>query len=157
MKTHSHFSLHYGILSPEEIVQWAKSTGYSYVVLTDINATGAVLAFVREAQRLGIKPIVGVELRNGMEHVATLIARNNRDFHEMNHFLSRYLQTKTPFPRRLPHFTSCYTCYPIERVDFKLNQNEYIEIQGESLANLMYKYTNFSREKMLFLHPMTFR
>ncbi|MFM7636334.1 MAG: DNA polymerase III subunit alpha [Crocinitomicaceae bacterium] len=157
MKTHSHFSLHYGILSPEEIVQWAKSTGYSYVVLTDINATGAVLAFVREAQRLGIKPIVGVELRNGMEHVATLIARNNRGFHEMNHFLSRYLQTKTPFPRRLPHFTSCYTCYPIERVDFKLNQNEYIEIQGESLANLMYKYTNFSREKMLFLQPMTFR
>ena len=157
MKTHSHFSLHYGILSPEEIVQWAKSTAYSYVVLTDINATGAVLAFVREAQRLGIKPIVGVELRNGMEHVATLIARNNRGFHEMNHFLSRYLQTKTPFPRRLPHFTSCYTCYPIERVNFKLNQNEYIEIQGESLANLMYKYTNFSREKMLFLQPMTFR
>ncbi|MBM3160186.1 MAG: DNA polymerase III subunit alpha [Bacteroidetes bacterium] len=157
VKTHSHFSLHYGILSPEEIVQWAKSTAYSYVVLTDINATGAVLAFVREAQRLGIKPIVGVELRNGMEHVATLIARNNRGFHEMNHFLSRYLQTKTPFPRRLPHFTSCYTCYPIERVNFKLNQNEYIEIQGESLANLMYKYTNFSREKMLFLQPMTFR
>lgn len=157
MKTHSHFSLHYGILSPEEIVQWAKSAGYSYVVLTDINATGAVLAFVREAQRLGIKPIVGVELRNGMEHIATLIARNNRGFHEMNHFLSRYLQTNTPFPRRLPHFTSCYTCYPIERVDFKLNQNEYIEIQGENTGNLMYKYTNFSREKMLFLQPMTFR
>ena len=157
MKTHSHFSLHYGILSPEEIVQWAKSAGYSYVVLTDINATGAVLAFVREAQRLGMKPIVGVELRNGMEHIATLIARNNRGFHEMNHFLSRYLQTNTPFPRRLPHFTSCYTCYPIERVDFKLNQNEYIEIQGENTGNLMYKYTNFSREKMLFLQPMTFR
>ncbi len=157
MKTHSHFSLHYGILSPEEIVQWAKSAGYSYVVLTDINATGAVLAFVREAQRLGIKPIVGVELRNGMEHIATLIARNNRGFHEMNHFLSRYLQTNTPFPRRLPHFTSCYTCYPIERVDFKLNQNEYIEIQGENTGNLMYKYTSFSREKMLFLQPMTFR
>jgi DNA polymerase-3 subunit alpha len=157
VKTHSHFSLHYGILSPEEIVQWAKSAGYSYVVLTDINATGAVLAFVREAQRLGIKPIVGVELRNGMEHIATLIARNNRGFHEMNHFLSRYLQTNTPFPRRLPHFTSCYTCYPIERVDFKLNQNEYIEIQGEKTGNLMYKYTNFSREKMLFLQPMTFR
>jgi DNA polymerase-3 subunit alpha len=157
VKTHSHFSLHYGILSPEEIVQWAKSAGYSYVVLTDINATGAVLAFVREAQRLGIKPIVGVELRNGMEHIATLIARNNRGFHEMNHFLSRYLQTNTPFPRRLPHFTSCYTCYPIERVDFKLNQNEYIEIQGENTGNLMYKYTSFSREKMLFLQPMTFR
>ena len=157
MKTHSHFSLHYGILSPEEIVQWAKSAGYSYVVLTDINATGAVLAFVREAQRLGIKPIVGVELRNGMEHIATLIARNNRGFHEMNHFLSRYLQTNTPFPRRLPHFTSCYTCYPIEKVNFKLNQNEYIEIQGENTGNLMYKYTNFSREKMLFLQPMTFR
>ena len=157
MKTHSHFSLHYGILSPEEIVQWAKSAGYSYVVLTDINATGAVLAFVREAHRLGIKPIVGVELRNGMEHIATLIARNNRGFHEMNHFLSRYLQTKTPFPRRLPHFTSCYTCYPIEKIDFKLNQNEYIEIQGENTGNLMYKYTNFSREKMLFLQPMTFR
>ena len=141
MKTHSYFSLHYGVLSPEEIVQWAQGAGYTYAVLTDINATGAALAFVREAQRLGLKPIVGVELRNGMEHIATLIARNNRGFHEINHFLSRYLHASTPFPKRLPHFTSCYTCYPIHAVNFKLNENEYIEIQVDSIFNLMYKFT----------------
>ena len=157
MKTHSYFSLHYGVLSPEEIVQWAQGAGYTYAVLTDINATGAALAFVREAQRLGLKPIVGVELRNGMEHIATLIARNNRGFHEINHFLSRYLHASTPFPKRLPHFTSCYTCYPIHAVNFKLNENEYIEIQADSIFNLMYKFTELPRDKMLFLQPMTFR
>lgn len=157
MKTHSYFSLHYGVLSPEEIVQWAKGAGYTYAVLTDINATGAALAFVREAQRLGLKPIVGVELRNGMEHIATLIARNNRGFHEINHFLSRYLHASTPFPKRLPHFTSCYTCYPIHAVNFKLNENEYIEIQVDSIFNLMYRFAELPRDKMLFLQPMTFR
>jgi DNA polymerase III alpha subunit len=51
MKTKSHFSLKYGIHSPEAIVQWAVDSAYPYVFLADINSTGAVLAFVREAQR----------------------------------------------------------------------------------------------------------
>lgn len=86
MKTKSHFSLKYGIHSPEAIVQWAADSGYPYVFLADINSTGAILAFVREAQRKGILPVVGVELRNEREKIATVIARNNHGLNELNVF-----------------------------------------------------------------------
>ena len=78
MKLHSCYSLKYGILSPEELVEWGLKASYSMIFLADINSTGAVLSFVQEAQKRGIKPVVGVELRNDMEIKATLIARNNR-------------------------------------------------------------------------------
>ena len=120
MKTKSHFSLKYGIHSPEAIVQWAVDRAYPYVFLADINSTGAVLAFVREAQRKGILPVVGVELRNEREKIATVIARNNHGLNELNVFLSQFIHQGKPFPKELPHFSSCYVCYPIEQYPTKL-------------------------------------
>ena len=84
MKLHSYYSLKYGILSPEELVVRAIDASYTSVFLADINSTGAVLSFIRSAQEKGIKAVVGVELRNDMQVKATLIARNNRGFHEIN-------------------------------------------------------------------------
>ena len=98
MKLHSCYSLKYGILNPEQLVSWAIEASYSSVFLADINSTGAVLSFVRFAQEKGIKAVVGVELRNDMQIKATLIARNNRGFHEINSFLSKYLHQKKDFP-----------------------------------------------------------
>ena len=88
MKLHSCYSLKYGILSPEQLVEWGVGASYSSIFLADINSTGAVLSFVQESQKKGIKAVVGVELRNGMQIKATLIARNNRGLHEIISFLS---------------------------------------------------------------------
>ena len=63
---HSYFSIKYGILSPEELINWASDSGYPYAVLTDINHTGSGLSFVRRAQEKKIHPILGVDIRNGM-------------------------------------------------------------------------------------------
>lgn len=78
--------------------------GYECLFLADINHTGSALAFVREAQKQGIRPVVGVELRNGIHAVATLMARNNRGIHEMNRFITPFLHQEKPFPSVLPHF-----------------------------------------------------
>ena len=63
---HSYFSIKYGVLSPEELIDWAFGAGYPYAVLTDINHTGSGLSFVRRAQEKKIQPILGVDVRNGM-------------------------------------------------------------------------------------------
>ena len=98
----SHYSIKYGILSPEELIQWAKEIGHEYIALTDINSTTAALSYVRAAQQLKIPAIVGVEIRNGRDHCYTLIAKNNRGFHEANQFLSYHLHDHKEFPERPP-------------------------------------------------------
>ena len=112
MKVQSCYSLKYGVLQPEELIEWAIKATYPFVLLADINSTGAALSFVRSAQAKGVKAAVGVELRNDMELKATIIARNNRGFHELNVLLSRYLHGKIDFPDRIPHLSNCYISYP---------------------------------------------
>ena len=124
MKLHSCFSIKYGVLYPKELVEWAKEASYSWAFLADINSTGAALSFIREAKSKGVRPIVGAEIRNGMHIVATVIARNNRGFHELNVFLSQYIQQEKHFPERLPHFSNCFVSYPITDSIIKLKSNE---------------------------------
>ena len=156
MKLHSCYSLKYGILSPEELVEWGVKASYSAIFLADINSTGAVLSFVQEAQKRGIKPVVGVELRNDMEIKATLIARNNRGLHEINSFISRYLHEGKDFPDQIPHLSNCYVSYPFPGPNAKLNENEYIDIQYFNLTNLnLQKRIDVS--KIIVLQGMTFR
>ena len=147
MKTHSCFSLKYGILSPEEIVNWAIEAKYPFVFLADINSTGAGLAFLREAKRRGIHGVIGVELRNGMELKCTIIARNNRGFHELNVYLSNYLHNDRSFPAVFPHFGSCYVIYPIDAVPNKLKENEFVEVKISDVNNLAFKYQKIDKNK----------
>ena len=157
MKTHSHFSLKYGILSPEEIVSWAIEAKYAFVFLADINSTGAAMAFLREAKQKAIHGVIGVELRNGLQLKCTIIARNNRGFHELNVFLSHYLHKAQPFPDVFPHFGSCYIVYPIDAVPKKLKENEYIQVTVSDVLNLDFKYKKLNHSKLIALTPMTFR
>ena len=157
MKTYSYFSLKYGVISPDAIVEWAVDNGYSTVCLTDINTTGSILSFVRAAQRCGIKPIVGAEIRNGMVIQATVIAKNNDGFNEINLFLSEHIHKNKSFPDRLPAFANCYIFYPL-RTDFTdLGPNEFFQIQHADLTNIPLKFKHLSTEKMHALEPMLFR
>ena len=142
MKVQSCYSLKYGVLQPEKLVEWAVKTGYPFLLLADINSTGAALSFVRSAQEKGIKAVVGVELRNDMELKATIIARNNRGFHELNVLLSRYLHGKMDFPDRIPHLSNCYVSYPFPGPKQGLNENEYIDIQLFNISNINIKLNN---------------
>lgn len=157
MKTHSHFSLKYGILSPEEIVDLAIELGYTSVLLADINTTGSALAFIRAAKKKGIKPIVGSEIRNGMEIMGTVIAKNKDGFNELNVFLSEQLAKGKDFPEQFPMFHNCFVTYPISKSKINLNNNKYIEIQVNELINLNYKFKELNQARIICLQPMTFR
>ena len=89
LNCHSYFSLCYGTLSVERLVEEASRNGVSAMVLTDINNSSGIPDFVQECTRAGIKPLAGIEFRNGGEMLYTGIARNNEGFYELNDYLSR--------------------------------------------------------------------
>ena len=157
MRVHSCFSLGYGILKPEELIEWAQQNNYTQLLLTDINHTGSALAFVRAAQKCGIKPILGLELRNGLEIIATIVARNNRGFQELNQFLSQHLQTQQAFSYPLPHFSACYVWYPLGKHPSKLSENEFVAIQAGQMTQWQRQHPDLPVQKCVADIPMTFR
>jgi len=157
MRAHSCFSLGYGILKPEELVDWATKNGEQQLLLTDINHTGSGLAFVRAAQSKGLKPILGVELRNGFEYVATLIACNNNGFQILNSYLSEHLLSHKAFEWPLPYLPNCLVWYAFDKQPPTLQDNEYIAVQPMQIWQWQRQPLAFSTAKYLADIPMTFR
>lgn len=153
----SHYSLRYGLLSPEELVQWTSGSGYAYTVLCDINSTSSTLGYVREAQKLGIQPIVGIDIRNGMDCCYILLAKNNRGLHEANHFLSLHLHKGEIFPDRPPHMGNCLVIYPWGKEPKQLKENEWIGVNSAVLNKLKVHKTKSNYERMLAMEFMIFR
>ncbi len=86
LNCHSYFSLRYGVMSPEQLLAEAKQKNISCLTLTDINNTSGVMDFVRLSKNYGVRPIVGIDFRNGAEQKFIGIAKNNEGFLELNNF-----------------------------------------------------------------------
>ena len=93
LNCHSYYSFKYGALSVEEVLNEVSTGGHSVVALTDINNTAVSLDFVRQAMALEhkIRPVVGVDIRNGVQQQYVVIAKNSDGFREINDFLNPYL------------------------------------------------------------------
>jgi DNA polymerase III alpha subunit len=59
LNTHSYYSLRYGTLSIDELLDLAVLNGIETVALTDINTTMGIPELVKKAQQKGINPIAG--------------------------------------------------------------------------------------------------
>lgn len=84
LNVHSYYSLRYGTLSLEQIVEDMMALGYENAVLTDINNSSAVLDFIRLTRDKGLNGIAGMEYRNGNELLYIGIARNLAGFKQLN-------------------------------------------------------------------------
>lgn len=78
LHVHSSHSLLDGLPTIPQLVARAVELGYSALALTDINSTAGCILFVQECRRAGIRPIVGVELRDHADPSLRLVllARN---------------------------------------------------------------------------------
>jgi DNA polymerase-3 subunit alpha len=97
----TNFSFRYGILSTDELVRTGAENGAGSLALTNINSTCDTWDFVQTCTAHGIKPIVGVEIRNDEELLYILLAGNNRGFGWINQFLSIHLQKQALFPEQI--------------------------------------------------------
>ena len=85
---HSWFSLRYGAIAPEELLKVLSEKGFSSFALTDINNTSAAIDFMRLSDKYNIRPVVGIDFRNGIEQKYIALAKNNNGFRELNRYLT---------------------------------------------------------------------
>ena len=136
LNAHSYYSLRYGTLPVEELIDIAIAHHYDSVALTDINNTTGTLHFVNLCRQKGIKPVAGAEFRKGDELLFVAIARNNQGFKEINELLTNHNLSGLPYqPDLLPQ---CYIIYPYEKTGNRvLRENEYTGIRLTDLTKII--------------------
>jgi len=157
LNCHSYYSLRYGTLPLDQLVKKAADSGIEAMALTDINNSMGIVDFVKECGKKGIRPLAGIEFRDGNKLLYIGIARNNTGFKELNDFLSYHNIQGIPLPERPPSFTHCYVIYPFGRLPVaSLNQNEFTGIRPAELNLLLSSEYRYRQEKLLVLCPLTF-
>jgi DNA polymerase-3 subunit alpha len=137
-----------------DLVTKAAAMGYAVLPLTDINTTMGAADFVVECQRKGIRPVVGVEVRNGNELLYVALAKNNAGFAELNRFLTRHNLSKQSYPETAPDWEQVFVIYPFgKRKQNSLKNNEFLGVRFSQLTKL---YNCESFEKLVAMQPVTF-
>ncbi|HBH05203.1 MAG TPA: DNA polymerase III subunit alpha [Flavobacteriales bacterium] len=157
LNTHTYYSFHYGTVSPKQLVELIKTLGYNVLALTDINFTSAHLDFVRLCQKEGIKPILGVDFRDGAQQKFIALAKNNNGLQEINTYLAELRHSKTPPPDCAPEFKSSFVIYPFENAPEKLREFEYVGVRYQNLTHLRLYPSAHPIDKMVALHTFSFR
>ncbi|GAA0871593.1 DNA polymerase III subunit alpha [Gangjinia marincola] len=161
LNNHSYYSLRYGTIAEDDLIQLALQQGLKQFILTDINNTSGCLNFVRIAQKNNIIPGVGIDVRNQNQQLYVCLAKNNEGFLELNQFLSDHLHHKKEFPAQAPYFKYCHVIYPFEQVlTYEKNYfstNEYIGIRIEDINKLRFSKLSLYKEKLVILHTVSFR
>lgn len=158
LNCHSYYSLRYGTLPVEDLVTQAAQWGVSQLVLTDINNSTGMPDFVKACRASGIKPVGGIEFRNGDLLLYIGIARNPDGMEQLNRFLSEYLLSETPLPERPPYLSQVYFIYPFGRLKPNdLQANEFTGIRVNELNKLWNSKYALRTDKLVVLHPITFQ
>lgn len=161
LNCHSYFSLRYGTIPEEELLKMSHENGYGCIALTDINNTSGCLNFVRMAPKYNIKPIVGIDFRNGIKQQFVGLAKNNTGFQELNAYLSQHLHTNQDFPDQAPLLENAVFIYPFknlsdEKIE-KLLPNEYIGVSIQDMGRIRFHLLHKYAGKLVILQPFTFR
>lgn len=158
LNTHTYYSLRYGTFSSKELLSLAKLNKVDSLCLTDINSTSTCLDFVRLAKKEGIKPILGVDFRNGATQQFILIAKNNSGYFHINNYLSEFLHQKSfSIPKRAKQLLDTYVIYPFSNDLFELNENEFIGIRPSDLNHLKFSKWMGQPEKLVILKTVSFQ
>ena len=156
LNCHTYYSFKYGTLSVEELVAEAKKRKLDALALTDINSTSAVFPFIREAQRNGIHPVIGIDFRNGSHPRYIGLAKNQDGFYALNLHLSQHLMHKRPFEDRAPEMADTFIIYPLTESLFALRENEYIGVHPAQLNRLPYTPWAKYKDRLVLLQPVSF-
>ena len=135
----------------------AQSISIKAMALTDINNTSAGLEFARLAPSYKVKPVLGVDFRNGVTQQFLALAKNNMGYEELNNYLSEHLRHNKPFPERAPSFTNAYIIYPFHKAPLELSEDEFVGIRMQELRNLWRSPWQKKLDKLVIQQPITFR
>jgi DNA-directed DNA polymerase III PolC len=155
---HSYYSLRYGTLAVQELIELAKQKGIRQLALTDINNSTGVLEFVKHCRQEGIAPVAGMDFFERDKHYYTAIARNNDGFDEINRLRSHHNLTETPLPYFAPPFNNAFTIYPLgAKQKHELLDNEYIGVRPDEVGKLYSTEFRTDHSRLVAYNPVTFK
>jgi len=153
----SYYSLRYGVMSVEELVRRASALGMEYLCMADINNTSGIIELVKYCREAGIRPIAGLEFRNGDDWLYTGIARNNQGYYQLNDFLSRHRLARSSLPQEAPDLEDVVFLYPYRRkAAGDLRENEFIGVRPHELNRLVGNEYPRDAAKLVALRFVTF-
>jgi len=157
LNCHSFHSLRYGTIPVVDLIPLAAACGVTAMALTDINTVTGIYEFYRLCNEADIKAIVGMELRheNRLHYIA--LAKNRTGLGEINRLRTQHNLAGTALPLAAPDFENVAVIYPIDNIPEVLKYNEYIGIRPENLSMLIRPEWRLKLDKMVVLHPVTFR
>jgi len=155
LNCHSFYSLRYGTLSVEALVNQAVINGVESLALTDINSTTGITDFAKLCIEAGIKPLAGVEIRKNDQLLYVAIAKNLEGFKEINELLTKTNLSEMPLPLQSPYFNNVFVIYPTTNTPDILQKHEFIGIRPVELKRYKPSFTA-QAEKLVCLYPVTF-
>ena len=161
LNCHTYYSLRFGALSEVDLLELAQKNNISILALTDINNTSACLNFIRKAKAFNIKPVIGIDFRNGASQQFVGIAKNNAGFQELNVFLSELSHQKKRVPDNAPPFNNVTVIYPFEKVlqneKKQFKDYEFIGVSVEELKKLPFSIYKSYTDKLVVQQQVTIR
>ncbi|WP_339896102.1 DNA polymerase III subunit alpha [uncultured Algibacter sp.] len=158
LNCHSYYSLRYGTIKPERLLAISSKNGIQTLALTDINNTSASLDFVRLSEKYEVKPVLGVDFRNGAQQQFVLLAKTNRGFQNINIYLSAFLHDSSlKIPEQAPQLEDTFVIYPYNHGEtYNLKSNEFLGIKPQDLNKLKFSKWNNFRSKLVVLQTVSF-
>ncbi|HUH11806.1 MAG TPA: PHP domain-containing protein [Longimicrobiales bacterium] len=88
LRCHSAFSFGDGAVTPEALVERAAALGYGALGLTDTADLGGIIRFALEAERRGVRPVIGAELHvDG--HPAAFLVQSEEGYRNLASLVTR--------------------------------------------------------------------
>lgn len=154
---HTYYSFGYGTYSIKDLLKAVYNNGYRTFALTDINNTSAVLETLRLTEGKVVKPVIGIDFRNGVQQQYVGLAKNNEGFRELNEHLSKHLHEGISFESIAPEFTQAFIIYPLSTyTGWPLKEYEYLGVSIRDLKYLMLSPYKEYTSKMVVLHEVSF-
>jgi len=152
-------------MAPETLVGEAAKRGIESLVLTDINNSTGMCDFVKACHERGIRPIAGMEYREGDRHLYTGIARNPGGFQALNEFLTYHNETGLPLPHRAPPLEDVWFIYDFNdnlwngkerKRGPRMRDQELIGVRPGEVNKILTSRWGNKLNRMVARHPVTF-
>jgi len=157
LNCHSYYSLRYGTLSIEKLVETAKACGVTTLALTDINNSTGIIDFVKTCRENGIRPVAGIEFRRDEKLLYIGLARNNEGFRELNEFLSYHTLNRLPLPNQAPEFENVVLIYPLQSSEIAKWRNSENSPTHQLVSSSACQLANSPARQLLGIRPSFIR
>ncbi len=157
INAHSYFSLRYGTMDIDQLLDQAVVNGIAVMALTDINTSMGIPEFIQKAKERNIKPVAGIEFRNDDELVFIGLAKNREGLRELNEYLTWHNINKKEFEPEGLDFNHVFLIYPWGMKQASdLRDFEFTGIRPHQLNKLITsEYLDYP-DRLVVWQPVTF-